>query len=122
MAKILIVDDDLETTKLFESIIKTSGHITSSVTESKDSISAIQAFQPNLILLDIMMANINGIAICKFIKADPDLKRIPVVMVSALSDDGTKRDAINAGADDFIVKPVIPSSFLAQIKSILDKA
>ena len=119
MSKILIVDDDLETTKLFESILKSGGHTSLSVTESKDSIAAVQTFQPDLILLDIMMANINGITICKFLKSDAELRHIPVIMVSALSDEGSKRDSMNAGADDFIVKPIIPTNFLAKINSFL---
>lgn len=121
MAKILIVDDDLETTKLFEGIIKASGHTPLSVTESKDCIATVQTFEPDLILLDIMMAQINGITICKFIKSDPDLRHIPIIMVSALNDEGSKRDSINAGADDFIVKPIMPTSFLAKINSFLEK-
>ena len=121
MAKILIVDDDLETTKLFEGIIKTSGHEPFSIIESKNAIKAIEIFEPDLVLLDIMMAQINGIALCKLIKSDPKTTDIPIVMVSALNDEGTKRDSYNAGANDFIVKPIAPKSFLAQINSILDK-
>lgn len=121
MAKILIVDDDIETIKLFEAIVKSGGHDTQSVTESINSIKAVQTYKPDLILLDIMMANINGIEICKFIKSDASMREIPVVMVSALHDVGTKRDAANAGADDFIVKPVSPKTFVQQINTILDK-
>ncbi len=121
MAKILIVDDDLETTKLFEDIIKTSGHEPFSITESKNATNAIEIFGPDLILLDIMMANINGIQLCKLIKSDPKTTNIPVIMVSALSDEGSKRDSFNAGADDFVVKPIQPKSFLTLINATLNK-
>jgi CheY-like chemotaxis protein len=121
MAKILIVDDDVETIKLFEAIVKSGGHESQSITESIKSIKAVQTYKPDLVLLDIMMANINGIEICKFIKSDASMRDIPVVMVSALHDVGTKRDAANAGADDFIVKPVVPKAFVQQIDSILSK-
>jgi DNA-binding response OmpR family regulator len=119
MAKILIVDDDLETTKLFEGIIKTSDHEPFSITESPNAIKAIEIFEPDLILLDIMMAQINGIALCKLIKSDPKTTNIPIIMVSALNDEGSKRDSFNAGADEFIVKPIHPKSFLALIDSTL---
>lgn len=121
MAKILIVDDDLETAQLFESIIKSYKYEPLAVTESRNAIKAIQDFQPDLILLDIMMAQINGIALCKLIKSDPATQNIPIMMVSALSDEGTKRDAANAGANEFLVKPVSPKTFLAQINQLLDK-
>lgn len=119
MAKILIVDDDPETTKLFESIVKTGGHVSQSVLEARDSIVAAQSFQPDVIMLDIMMANVNGITICKHLKADDALKRIPVMMVSALSDEGSKRDSINAGAEMFLTKPVMPKDLLGHIQTVL---
>ena len=122
MAKILIVDDDLETTKLFESIINNSGHEAFSVTESRNAVKAVEDFGPDLILLDIMMSPINGIALCKIIKSDPKTEHIPIMMVSALSDDGTKRDAANAGADEFIVKPIVPKTFVGQINALLNKS
>lgn len=121
MAKILVVDDDIETAQLFENIIKSYNHEVLAVTESRNTIKAIKDFQPNLILLDIMMAHINGITLCKLIKSDPVMQKIPVMMVSALSDDGTKRDAANAGADDFLVKPVLPKFFLSKINEVLER-
>lgn len=121
MAKILIVDDDLETAQLFESIIKSYKHEPFAVTESKNALKAIKDFQPDLVLLDIMMAQINGIALCKLIKSNPATREIPVMMVSALSDEGTKRDAANAGADEFLVKPVSPKLFLSQINKLVER-
>lgn len=121
MAKILIVDDDLETAQLFEGIIKSYKHEPLAVTESRNAIKAVKDFQPDLILLDIMMAYINGITLCKFIKSDSVMQKIPVMMVSALSDDGTKRDAANAGADEFLVKPVSPKLFLSKINELLKR-
>jgi CheY-like chemotaxis protein len=120
MAKILIVDDDLETIELITSIIKLGGHEPHSVNESRNAIKAIEDIMPDLVLLDIMMAEINGIAICKLIKSNPSMSDIPVFMVSALSDDGTKRDAANAGADKFITKPILPRDFIQQINDTLN--
>jgi DNA-binding response OmpR family regulator len=121
MAKILIVDDDLETTVLLESMLKTSSHEPFSITESPNAIKAIEIFEPDLILLDIMMSQINGVALCKLIKSDPKTTNIPVVMVSALNDEGTKRDSFNAGADEFVVKPIAPKTFLALVNSVLER-
>jgi CheY-like chemotaxis protein len=77
---------------------------------------------PNLVLLDIMMPEINGIAVCKLIKSKPNTKHIKVMMVSALSDDGTKRDALNAGADQFVTKPILPRVLTQQINDLLKGA
>ena len=118
MAKILIVDDDIENTTLFESLIRNTGHSPVSVNNSFLAIEIIKAELPDLILLDIMMPDINGIELCKMIKATQEIKRIPVVMVSALSDLGTKRDSANAGAEDFLTKPVLPRDFAKKLQTI----
>ncbi|RJP50077.1 MAG: response regulator [Anaerolineaceae bacterium] len=121
MAKILIVDDDVETTTLLEGIIKMGGHEPHSINESKHALKAVEDTMPALILLDIMMAEINGIALCKLIKSDPAITHIPVVIISALSDEGTKKDASNAGANDFITKPIHPKNLLRRIEQILNE-
>ena len=119
MAKILIVDDDIQTTSLMEGMIRHNGHEPFSVNESKNALKAAEDIQPDLILLDIMMAEINGIALCKLIKSTPHLAHIPVIMVSALDDIGSKKDSANAGATDYITKPLMANVFRAKIKSIL---
>jgi DNA-binding response OmpR family regulator len=121
MAKVLIIDDDTETTKLLESIVQLDGHETDSVNESKHAIQVVESFMPDLVLLDIMMPEINGIAICKLIKSNLKTSYIKVMMVSALSDDGTKRDALNAGADQFVTKPILPRILTQQVNDLLAK-
>jgi CheY-like chemotaxis protein len=117
MAKILIVDDDIETTGLFERLIRSNGHIPVAVNTSLTAIETIKAESPDLILLDIMMPDVNGIELCKMIKANQHIKHIPVMIVSALSDMGTKRDSSNAGAEEFLTKPVLPHDFAAKLRS-----
>lgn len=119
MAKIFIVDDDRETTLLLEAVIQTGGHEAFSVNDSTKALSAIKATLPDVILLDIMMPDINGITLCKQIKTDPGLSHIPIAMISALSDEGSKRDSFNAGAAAFISKPILPTDLLNKIKDLL---
>lgn len=119
MAKILIVDDDAQTTALLESMVKMNGHEPTSVNLSRNAIQVASSINPDLILLDIMMEGINGIELCKLIKADSALMSVPVIMVSALSDVGSKRDSFNAGAVDFITKPVRPGEFAQRIQDVL---
>jgi len=119
MAKILIIDDDTETIKLLESIVQLDGHNTNSVSESKQAYLTVETYMPDLVLLDIMMPEINGIAICKLIKSNPQTNHIKVMMISALSDEGTKRDSKNAGADQFVTKPILPRVLTQQINDLL---
>jgi len=121
MAKILIIDDDLETIKLLEAVVQLDGHETQYVQESKFAIQVVESFAPDLVLLDIMMPEINGIAVCKLIKSKPETSHIKVMMVSALNDDGTKRDSFNAGAEQFVTKPILPKILTQQINDLLKK-
>jgi DNA-binding response OmpR family regulator len=115
MAKILIIDDDIDTTNLLESIVKTKGHQPVSVNNSTDAVEAANSNNPDLILLDIMMPGINGIQLCKMFQSIPELKHIPVIIVSALNDIGSKKDAFKAGAKDFITKPLRPTELHEKI-------
>lgn len=121
MAKILIVDDDTQTTSLLESLVKINGHSPTSVNLSRHAVETASSINPDLILLDIMMEGVNGIELCKLIKANPALNSIPIIMVSALDDIGSKRDSFNAGAMDFITKPVLPADFTQRIQDALHR-
>lgn len=119
MAKILIVDDDVQTTNLIENLVRANHHEPFSVNESKNALKTAETIMPDLILLDIMMAEINGIALCKLIKSTPSLAHIPVIMVSALDDIGSKKDSANAGASDYITKPLMAHVFASKLKAVL---
>lgn len=119
MAKILIVDDDIQTTTLLETLVTMNGHEPTSVNLSRHAIEVAGSINPDLILLDIMMEGVNGIELCKLIKADSSLRSVPVIMVSALDDIGSKRDSFNAGALDFITKPIRPHDFSERIQAAL---
>lgn len=119
MARILIIDDDPETIKLLETVVQMDGHETFAVLESRNAMQAVDQFKPDLVLLDIMMPEINGIAVCKLIKSNQSTSDTKVMMVSALSDEGSRRDAANAGANQFVTKPITPKVLIGQIKDLL---
>lgn len=122
MAKILIVDDDKETTNLLEKIVKLRGHQPASVNNSVKAVEQAHATQPDVILMDILMPEINGIQLCKIFKAIPELKHIPIIIVSALNDAGSQRDTLNAGAADFLSKPVNPDILAEKITNLVNLA
>ena len=121
MARILIIDDDIQTTTLLESIVTLNGHQPTSVTNSMNAVEVANSTIPDLILLDIMMPGISGIQLCKIFQSTPNLRHIPIVMVSALDDIGSKKDAFNAGAKDFITKPVRPKDLAQKINALIDQ-
>jgi CheY-like chemotaxis protein len=119
MAKILIVDDDTETTTLLSALVRSMGHEPTSENLSWNAIHTARLVTPDLILMDIMMVEINGIELTRMLKNDPALAHIPIVMVSALSDEGSKKDSFNAGAVDFITKPIQAREFTKRINAAL---
>jgi len=119
MAKILIIDDDIQTTKLLEGMTAMHGHQSVSLNNSMSAVEAAHTNMPDLILLDIMMPGINGIELCKIFHSTTELKHIPIIIVSALDDIGSKKDAINAGAKDFLAKPILPKVLANKINAQL---
>lgn len=119
----LIVDDDQETIKLLEALVRFEFPESKikSISKSRDAMQTVESMKPDVVLLDIMMEEINGIAISKLLKSNPDTHKIVVIIVSALSDDGTRKDALNTGADEFITKPVHPKIFSQQVKDTIQK-
>jgi DNA-binding response OmpR family regulator len=119
MTKILIVDDDISATALMEKILKMAGFEITAVNASTKAVQMAFTISPDLILLDIMMPDINGIDLCKTLKSFPEFKQVPIAIVSALTDIGSKRDALNAGAIGFITKPLHIKEFTANINQLL---
>lgn len=119
VAKILIVDDDIETTNLLKTIVMRKGHQPTSVNNSMSAVEVANSIFPDLILLDIMMPGINGIQLCKIFQSTPDLKHIPIIIVSAVNDIGSKKDAFNAGAKDFLTKPVRADDLTQKIETLV---
>jgi CheY-like chemotaxis protein len=122
MAKILIVDDDKETTNLLERIVIMKGHQPTSVNSSLLAVEVAHEVYPDAVLMDILMPEINGIQLCKIFKSIPTLKAIPIIIVSALNDPGSQRDTLNAGASDFISKPVNPDLLADKILNLVHPA
>jgi CheY-like chemotaxis protein len=119
MTKILIVDDDNETISLLSSLLAAGGYEPCAETISRHAIDTAHSVRPNLILLDIMMHELNGIELCRMFKNDSALANIPIVMVSALNDQGSKNDSFKAGAIDFITKPINNKDFMDRVHSAL---
>ncbi|CAN5192613.1 N/A [soil metagenome] len=119
MAKILVIDDDPDILVVMEIILNMKG-FTPEVTSDWDTIfERVEAFQPDLIVLDILIAGNDGRTICKQLKADPKTKEIPVIMLSAHS--AAAATIKEYGADDFIAKPFQVNDLVEKINRHLKK-
>src|SRR4029079_18038701 len=105
-AKILIVDDEERNVKLLEALLKAEGYAALSAANGRDALAEAVKKKPDLILLDVMMAEMDGFETVAWLKGDERTKNVPVIMVSALDDRGSKMRALELGAEDFLSKPV----------------
>ncbi|MCA4774121.1 PleD family two-component system response regulator [Wolbachia endosymbiont of Mansonella perstans] len=117
-AKILVVDDVLSNVKLLEARLKAEYYTVIVAHDGKEAVDLVAKQQPDIILLDIMMPKINGFEVCKSLKSNPLTTHIPIIMVTALHDTHDRVQGINAGADDFLTKPIDETALSARIRSL----
>ncbi|ELS32932.1 MULTISPECIES: hybrid sensor histidine kinase/response regulator [Pseudanabaena] len=116
---ILVVDDEPNNFDVLEAFLSDRTYHLYYAASGKNAISCLEKFQPDLILLDVMMPEMDGIEVCKRIKAIPQWKVVPIIMVTALSAKSDLADCLNAGADDFISKPINSLELRARVNSML---
>ncbi len=104
--KILIADDNAQNRELLEALLAKFDCETEFSVDGQDTLDKVQAFQPDLILLDVMMPKLNGFEVCRKLKSDRATSKIMILMVTALSELGDIERAVEAGTDDFLSKPL----------------
>jgi len=119
MGKILIVDDDLGTTKLLEFILSREGYDVVSVNNGMDTLPTASAFIPNLILLDLVMPSPDGFEVFRSVRAKSQFAQTPIIFFTSVSDIEKKVTAFGLGAADYIVKPIHPRELKIRIKALI---
>ncbi len=117
--KILVVDDLLENLRLLANLLTAEGYGVRKAPDGAMALSNVPRFQPDLILLDIMMPDMDGYEVCQQLKANEQYKDIPVIFLSALDLTFDKVKAFEVGAADFIHKPFHPAEVIARVKNQL---
>ncbi len=115
----LVVDDVPANVKLLEVKLSNEYYDVITAKDGYEAISQAKQHKPDLILLDVMMPGLDGFSTCKKLKEDPDVSHIPVVMVTALSDIADRVRGLEAGADDFLTKPINDIALFARVKSLV---
>jgi class 3 adenylate cyclase len=116
--RVLIVDDDPDMVAFFAHLLITEGMGVDAAYDGEAALAHIAATPPDLVLLDVVMPGMSGFEVCERLKADPATALIPVVLVTVLEDHASRVRGIEAGADDFLCKPVSREELLARVKTL----
>lgn len=122
MSTVLIVDDSPTVRELLSEQLKRSGFIVVEAVDGEEAIEKIKENTPDLVVTDIVMPRKNGYELCRWIKNDPQIKHIPVVMCTSKSEEFDVYWGMKQGADAYITKPYHPPDLLDAVKKLLSQA
>jgi len=117
-ARIVVVDDILPNVKLLEAKLMSQYYEVVTASNGQEALDKVESENPDIILLDVMMPGMDGFEVCTRLKANPKTAHIPVVMVTALTDSQDKIRGLEAGADDFLSKPINDTALMARVRSL----
>jgi two-component system alkaline phosphatase synthesis response regulator PhoP len=116
---ILIVEDEKDIVKMLDYNLKKEGFRTLIAQDGEDALDAANTKHPDLILLDLMLPGLDGLEVCKTLKAERKTTSIPIIMLTAKSQESDKIVGLELGADDYVTKPFSPGELIARIKAVL---
>jgi len=118
-ARVLVVDDVAPNIRILEAKLSTEYYTVLTATNGREALEVTARENPDIVLLDVMMPEMDGFEVCRRLKSDPAVSHIPVVMVTALSDMSDRIQGLEAGADDFLTKPVNDLALFSRVRSLV---
>ncbi len=120
-ARILIVDDDLQTLKLIGLMLQRRGYEIIAARDGQQALQKARTEAPDLIILDMMMPDMTGYEVCRQLRSQSVTRNLPVLMFTAKADLDTKVQGFEAGADDYLTKPIHPNDLAARVEAALQR-
>ncbi|MCJ7511968.1 MAG: response regulator [Anaerolineales bacterium] len=119
--RVLIVDDELSTLRLLGMALEREGYVISAAQDADKALVSIDAALPDLIILDVMLPGVSGLEFCAQLRARPDTATIPILILSAKGEVPDKIAGLQAGADEYVVKPVETAELVARVASLMER-
>ncbi len=119
VSKILIADDNQQNCELLDAYLSGEGYQIEMAYDGEEALHKVAGFQPDIVLLDIMMPKLSGYEVCQQVKKNPVTKDIPILIVTALNEMGDIEKAVAAGCDDFLSKPINRMELTTRVRSLL---
>ena len=119
MDEILIADDELNQIELMKFNLEKNGFLVKSAFNGEQALDMIYEKKPNVLIADWMMPKMSGIELCKILRSNKDTKLLPIIMLSARSEDADKSLGLDTGADDYISKPFSPRELVSRVKALI---
>ncbi len=116
--KVLLVDDEPDVLEMYTMRLEVTGYQVVTADDGEKALGLAKSEKPDLIILDLMLPKIEGFDVCRMLKFDDEYKNIPIVILSALGQSSDRQKAMQAGADDYFIKPVDFNEFLKRLKEL----
>jgi two-component system phosphate regulon response regulator PhoB len=120
--KILVVDDDDDTLELLRFSLQKAGFAVGTASDGLEALKKVCSTSPDIILLDLMMPEIDGFAVCEMLKGNPMTASIPIIMLTAVTGQLSRFSGLEAGADDYLTKPFSPKQLIVRIEVVLSRS
>jgi two-component system, OmpR family, alkaline phosphatase synthesis response regulator PhoP len=121
-ARILLVEDDPDIAELVARYLDKAGFATERVASGRDALQRLASRPPDLVVLDLMLPHVDGLEICRLLRASEKTAAIPVIMLTARADESERIVGLEIGADDYLAKPFSPSELVARVRALLRRA
>jgi DNA-binding response OmpR family regulator len=122
MSHILIVEDDRDIAELVERYLVRAGHTTDTLGAGDRALACVRTRVPDMVILDLMLPGLDGLEVCRALRRDPDTRALPIIMLTARSEESDRVAGLELGADDYVTKPFSPSELVARVGALLRRA
>jgi two-component system, OmpR family, alkaline phosphatase synthesis response regulator PhoP len=120
--RLLVVEDDPDIAQLLAHSLRRAGFVVDTLGSGGEVVGAVRRLQPDLLLLDLMLPGLDGLEVCRTLRADPPTALLPIIIITARAEESDRIVGLELGADDYVTKPFSPNEVVARVRALLRRA